>query len=354
MSMKKVLAGVVGIAAMSSLLIYGCSSSDSPAGPGGGNPGGGTGTKISKGVYDITFQQWTCGAMDTMTQAFTQVQCVDFSFDELFELDCPVTITNNSFTVNCTQTVNDGFCSYTEQIQATGSLSGTTWTVTGTSMISNENPAGCSGQPACSEVRAVIQASSTGLPTACTYAPINTVDATVTGGPFAGGTEFQAAGFVTNNGGLLSWSINAAAGTFAAAKRDEDRIQNVAGFNLNLVDIDPNSLPATFGITVIGGGKATALPSGTASYYDQTTSGTYFFSTGGSGTVTVNEVTETYVAGTIGSLNISGMEYIEGGGTTPASRTISGGFFVQAFTSTKPEITRTQFGRALLHGIGTE
>jgi hypothetical protein len=332
--MRKWLLGIVLALAASALVLQGCGS-DSPTGPGGGTPG--SGTKVSAGVYDITFKVWTCGMMDTTTQVETATFCSDFGLEVPLELDCPITISNNSFTVDCTSTRDDGFCSYTERVQATGTYSGTTWTITGTRNITNENPSECSGEAACQS--AIVTITRTGdAPAACSYADENTVDATITGGPFAGNTTLDASGFVTNIGGLYSWTIFGGAATGFAAKRDND-IANIANLNLNLVEIDPQGLPTTFDVTVTGGGVSrAALANGTVSYYDQTTSGTIFYSVSGSGSITVNEVSGTYIAGRINSLTINGQEYVLGGMPTAATRTISGGFYVLAGSPTRSEL----------------
>jgi hypothetical protein len=254
--------------------------------------------------------------------------CSDFSLDELFELECPVTISNGTFSIDCTSNVDNGGCTYTEHVVATGTYSGTTLTVEATVTVTNENPAGCSGEPACAGVSAVIERVGD-APSACNYAEANTIEATVSGGPFNGNAVFQAFGFVSGIPGNYNWSISAGANTSFAAKRPVG-ILNQANLDLQLQALDENALPATFDITVQGVGKpAGTAADGIASYFDQTTEGAYFYSTGGSGSITVQEVSGSHIAGTINSLNIEGMEYVLGGGDpVSATRTLSGGFYV--------------------------
>ena len=346
------------VVAVFALSTTGCGSDD-PAGPGGGGGGGGTvGSKIAAGVYDITLSQWTCGMTDTATAMLEQVACADFTFDELFELSCPVVISNNSFTIDCTFNEDDGFCSYTQRVQATGTLVGNTWTITGTVTTTNENPPGCSGEAPCYNVRVVVEMVS-GTPSACTYADANTVEATVSGGPLAGNTDFVAMGSSFGGPGAYSWSIFAGAGTGFTPKQGSAAL-NSANLALELQDLDENSLPATFTIAVTGGGASSSsplarssslLPSGSAYYYDQTTAGAYFYSTGGTGSITVNEVSDNHIAGTINSLAIQGMTMPAGGGTpTPGTRSITGGFHVRqdtGFSANRPATGKSWFTRML-------
>jgi hypothetical protein len=263
-----------------------------------------------------------------MTISQEETFCADFSLDELFELSCPVTIVNNSFTLDCSENVTDGPCSYTERVEVTGTRVGDTWTVTGTLTTSNEAPADCSGNPACSNVRVIVERLS-GPPTACTYAPPNTIASTIVGGPLAGNTSLQTFGNSSGSGGVHNWGIFAQAGTFAKGIK-QGNSSNLVNINMNLIEIDESSLPATFEVTVSGGeGTLNAVPAGSVSYYDQTTAGAIFASSGGSGSITVNEVSAVHIAGRINSLNISGMTYPSGGGEpTPGTRSLTGGFYV--------------------------
>jgi hypothetical protein len=320
---KNGLVVFIAVAIASGVFLAGCGD-DGPTSPGGGP---GTGTPIAAGLYDLLLEQWACGTTDTLSTLLTGIQCSTFSFDELFELDCPVTITNNMFTIDCTTNETDPGCTWTERVQATGTLSGDTWTVNGTVTISNENPAGCATDPPCFNVRVVVTRTGP-APTACNYADVNTVDATVTGGPFAGKTAFEVGGSATGTGGIYSWSIFGSASS-KTSDGAPDRVQNFASLNIGLTDIDVSALPATFTVAVVGGGIQ-ALPSGSVSYADQTTAGAYFLSTGGTGSITVNEASAAHIAGTINSLTINGQQYPAGGGApTSASRTLTGGFFVQ-------------------------
>ena len=95
---KQWLAVAVLVVSAFSLSIYSCSDDD-PAAPGNGG-GGSTGSKVAAGVYNLTLSLWTCGMTDTMTITLEEVACSDFSFDELFEIDCPVNITNDSFSID--------------------------------------------------------------------------------------------------------------------------------------------------------------------------------------------------------------------------------------------------------------
>jgi hypothetical protein len=327
---KQWLAVAVLVVATSSLSIYSCSD-DEPAGPGTGGDDG-TGSKIAAGVYDLTVSQWTCGMTDTMTFALEQVECSDISFDELFELDCPVNISNNSFNIDCSSTEDDGLCSYTERVQVTGTRVGNTWTVTGTINISNQNPADCSDEPDCANVLIVFDMAS-GPPSACTYAGANLIEATIVGGPLAGSTDFDTFGSGSGAGGIFAWNFTGDAGDFIAVQQQGASPANFAIINVGLADIDVSSLPATFSVSVIGGGaSSSAPPTGSVYYSDQTTAGDWFSSTGGSGSITVNEVSDMHIAGTINSLSINGQTTPAGGGTpTPATRSLSGGFHVRVF-----------------------
>jgi len=341
------------VAATFSLAIYSCSDDD-PAAPGNGGNGV-TGTKVAAGVYDMTFSQWTCGMTDTMTVTLEQVACSDIGLDELLELECPVTVANDAFDVDCTSTVDNGFCSYTEQVQVTGTKVGDTWTITGTVTISNQDPADCSREPDCADVMAVIDMVS-GPPSACTYADANLIEATVVGGPLAGSTDFQTGGSGSGAGGIFAWNFFGGAGSgFDPVQQMVALPANLANIFVNLAAINVNSLPATFSVSVVGDGvssPSSALQTGSVSYSDQTTAGAYFFGTGGSGLITVNEVSDTHIAGTINSLSIDGQTIPAGGGTpTPATRSLSGGFHVRAsgidLSTTESAHRKGWFGRIL-------
>jgi hypothetical protein len=348
---KQWFAVAVLVAATFSLSIYGCSD-DAPASP--GNGGGGVGSKIAAGVYDVTLSQWTCSMTDTVTVTLEEVTCSDASFDELLDLDCPVNITNDSFTIDCTSTEDDGGCSYTERVQATGTKVGNTWTIMGTINISNQNPPNCSDEPDCANVMVVIDMVS-GPPSACTYAGANSIEATIVGGPLAGSTDFQTFGTGDGVGDVFTWNFFGGAGSgFNPVQQKAASPANLANINVNLADIDVSSLPATFSVSVVGGevsSSSSALPTGSASYFDETTAGSYFFSTGGSGSITVNEVSETHIAGTINSLSIDGQETPVGGGQpTPATRSLSGGFHVRegtGFSKTESAPRKGWVGRIL-------
>lgn len=327
---KQWLVVVVLVVGVFSLSIYGCGEDD-PAGPGGGGGSGG-GAQLAAGTFNTTLAIWECGMTDTLKISLEQVLCSDFTFDELFELDCPVNITNNSFSVDCTSMEDNGFCSYTERIQLEGVKVGDTWTITGSIMVSDENPANCSFDPACSNVILVVEMVG-GVPSACTYAEANTIEATIVGGPLAGSTDFETDGFGSGSGGIFSWNFFGFAGVDGGIVLTQRASSfNFANISVNLVDIDINSLPATFSVTVTGAVFSSgALPTGFASYYDQTTAGDFFFGDSGTGSITVNEVSDTHIAGTINSLSISGMTSPSGGGTpTPDTRSLSGGFHVRA------------------------
>ena len=356
---KQWLAVAVLVMATFSLSISSCSDDD-PAGPGGGGGGGGVGSKMAAGVYNVTLSEWTCGMTDTMTVTLQEVICSEFSFDELFELDCPVIITNDSFSIDCTSTEDDNGCSYTERAQVTGTKVGNIWTIMGTITISNENPANCSNDPACANVMVVIEMVSA-PPSACTFAGVNLIEATVVGGPLAGNTDFETFGAGSGAGGIYMWDFSGAAGSFIPTQLQAVLSSNLANLNVTLNDVDANSLPATFSVSVMGGGaqaspalsgakSSSTLPSGFALYYDQTTAGASFFSTGGSGSITVNEVSDTHIAGTINSLSIDGMLTPAGGGTpTPATRSLSGGFHVRSdsFAATESVPRKGWVGRIL-------
>ena len=326
MFMKKWLLVPILVLATSLFSLYGCKSS-SPTSPGTG--GGGLGTKLPAGVYRMTLAQWTCGLTDTSSTTVELPMCTEFSLDELFEIDCPVTIVNNSFTVDCTSAVTNGGCTYTERVQATGNKVGNIWSVNATINVSNEVPADCSGQAPCLNARVTVEMVAD-PPAACTYAAPNTVDATIVGGPLAGKTEFQTFGNGSGSGGIFAWSFFGQAGIFLTANQGGIESSNIANLNVNLAEINANSLPATFAVSVVGGGASvSALPSGNVSYFDQSLEGAYFYSTGGSGMITVNEVSESLIAGTINSLTIDGMSSPPGGGLpTAASRSLTGGFYI--------------------------
>ena len=282
-----------------------------------------------------------------MTLVQDEIFCSPFSFDELFELDCPVTITGlSSFSIDCTSTGGDDFCTYTERVQGTGTLVGSTWTVTAKITVSNEVPTGCSNDSACSDAIVVVERISD-PPTACTFAGANSVEATIVGGPLAGSTAFETFGSGSGSSGIFAWIFSGTAGTGFSIQQPTISSSNIANLNVNLAEIDLNTLPVTIAVSVVGGGAATsALANGTVSYIDQTTAGGYFFSSGGSGVIRVNEVSDTHIAGTIVSLMIDGLEYApEGGEPMSATRSLTGGFHVREDTlpSTKATTTRTDW-----------
>lgn len=305
----------------------GCS--DDSTGPGGGGGGGG-GPSLAAGTYDVNFTAWTCGQTDTVSFDLTQVNCATTPWSAFLDIGCSPTVSGNSLSLDCSWTEDQGGCQVTRRVTGNGTKTGNTWVIDGQVEITSQNPPDCSSDPVCEAARITI--TETGpAPSACQYASPNTVAATIGGGPLAGKVVYDAFGFPTAAGNDWSWMIS---GLYDAS------LQSAASATatINASDIFfqtpviSGTLPQSFGLILQGAGRSAATSAADvlmayAEYY--TDGGTFLGESASSGQFIVNVVSGEFIAGTF-QANISGTQYSSTGQPTPASRSVSGGYFVTA------------------------
>ena len=332
--MKTTLFRMMTLAALVALVaMAGCSSDDDPAAP--PPPGGGGGFTLPAGIYQTSMRIEDCTSTPILSEGSTEVWCNGEIVDELpGGLYCtPVKVGDDSVTVDCSGTEDlGGGCMISWTALGGGKLVGDRWELQ-VNITIVDTPDGCyTDTPKCMHV--TMSAERVGdPPSACAYADANVFNSTVSGGPMAGKVPFSMGGGSTLGPGGIAWN-------FGGEYPERDFIATASagtsegwsiGFSLDAVD--PKALPRT--LNVSAGGRLTNSAGQTEGFmnyseYDPD-SGHEAFTSGGGGTVTVQEVSDTHIAGTI-SLNVDMMTYSGPQGssaqeTTP--RTISGGFYIQ-------------------------
>ena len=359
--MKTILFRTMALTAVLALVAFGgCSSDDDPAAPPGG--GGSPAFSLPAGTYNVTFDIKDCAGGLIQDESALEIWCKAEVIDELpGDLDCsPTPVGTDSMTIDCSGTVNEGGCSFSWTATGGGKKVGDTWTLSFRLETMNEAPPGCSGIGAAC-VDAVISAEMVaGPPTACTYADINTFESTVSGGPMDGKVPFDIgfANHSTQPGGE-QWSFFGfySTGDILTAQATAGGFGQSYNFSVDLSPIDPKALPVTVPVTITTGGGNSATGNGnTATYneYDYDT-GFNYSSTGGDGSLTVNEISSQYIAGTM-QLNVQGMSYSGPGAASQeiTTRSVSGGFYVDTRTMDQDRASASlaaQLSRSMVNSL---
>ena len=323
----------MALVAIVALVAFGGCSDDDPAAPPGGG-GGSSGLTLPAGVYNTSVVVTTCSGTPVINDGSTETWCSSELVDELPPgLDCSTTVVNaDSVTVNCSGTDDvGGGCTISWTAIGSGTRVGDTWTLNVRVEVSNQNPPDCFNDSTCLDM--VLTAEKIeDPPTACAYADANTFNSTITGGPMAGKVPFIMGGGSSSGPGGIVWSFGGSypEQIFIAASSAGLAQGWSIGFDLNA--IDPKSLPFTANIFASSGQANSAGQGDGFVYYNESDpdTGHNAFASGGGGTVTVQEISNQHIAGTI-SLDIlvttyTGPQASAAQETSP--RTISGGFFI--------------------------
>jgi len=334
--MKTALTRTIALTAALVLAAFaGCSSSDDPAAP---PPlGGGKNFVLPAGVYNTTFVVESCSGVLIDRQQSTETWCADEVVDEILgDFDCaPTPVGDDSVTVDCSGTdVLGNGCDVSWTATGGGKRTGVTWTLN-VHLEVVDTPDGCYADSNC--VNMVLTAErESGPPTACTYADANTFDATISGGPMAGRVPFPVDGSSSSGTGGYSWIF---AGSypeqeFAAISSAGVGEGWLIGFWM-VERVDHKSLPETLfvdagNVPPVSAGPGIGLEVIVNYSESDPQSGHAVFASGGGGTMIIQEISGTHVAGTV-DMNLEMTPY--GGAKASAAqdttyRVITGGFYV--------------------------
>jgi hypothetical protein len=333
---------MMALSALVALVAFtGCSSDDDPAAPPG--PGGGGGFTLPAGVYTTSMLIETCVGVPIVNDGSTEVWCTGEIVDELpGGLYCtPVQVGDDSVTVDCSGTEDlGGGCSIAWTAVGGGKRMGDTWSLSVHIEIV-DTPDGCYRDPTCLDV--TMSAMRIGdPPSACTYAEANTFNSTITGGPMAGRVPFSMGGGASSGPGGISWGFGGQYPEQDFPVPASSGLRDGYSIGFSLDSIDPKSLPRTLNVSA-GGNlvNSAGQTEGFVNYSEYDSENNHeAFSSGGGGTVTVQEVSDLHIAGTI-SLNIDVMSYSgpqNAGAQETSPRTITGGFYIQNDVSERASV----------------
>lgn len=354
--MKAILLRTIALMAVVALAaVGGCSSDDeTPSGPGGGGSGA---FSLPAGTYDTSIDLQTCSGVPVQQSSSTEIWCKNEVIDELpGGLGCtPTKVNADSVTVNCSGTANDGGCSFDWTATGSGSRSGDMWTLNVHVEVSNQNPPACFNDSTCFDM--VLSADRIDdVPSACSYADIDRFEATVTGGPNAGKVPFYMFGSAFSDVSGIQWSASGGYPESILIRTAAQQSIDSWDFGFNLLSIDPKSLPVTVDVTAGILGQASAGV-GNSVYYGEYNAqmDQYGYASGGGGTMTVQEMSDAYIAGTI-DLNLMVTTYTgpiatSAQETTP--RGVSGGFFIRNQSAMARSASQfvTDLGRQMLRSL---
>jgi len=315
-------------AVVTMVALGGCSDDDPAAPPGGGN----SGFSLPAGEYRTSYAEGDCSAPLGPGTSSTEFWCSDEILDEIGDYSCKPTVVNaDTILIDCsgTEVVGDT-CTINWTATGLGWREGSKWTLD-VQVEFEDNPDGCYPGAAC--IHIVMSAERVGdPPSACNYADLNTFNSTIGGGPMAGRVPFimRGSSFSTENG--LQWYL-------AGIYPEPDYFQGSStvqreGWLIEffLPPIDRESLPFEAHVVGISDRANSAAQSSGSVYYGENNGKEYrAYSSGGGGTVTVQEISTTHIAGTI-SLDIEVTESTgprTSAAQDPLSRTITGGFYVE-------------------------
>jgi len=327
--MKSILLKTFALSLVVALAAFGGCSDDDPAAPPGGGGGGG-GFSLPAGVYNTSFAQTVCGNLMPPGRPSVEVWCSDEVVDEINDFDCKPTMLNaDTILIDCSGTeVVDDTCTVDWMATGIGWRAEDKWTLE-VKVEVVDDPEGCYDGPTCLDI--VMSAERTGdRPEGCNYADANTFNATITGGPMGGNVPFEMYGGSTPDTGGIRWNFS---GNYPPSESPrgpgvvQSRHQSI-GFGLEA--IDPQSLPFPADVDAGGTRQGSAGQAGGYVWYDEYDLDYSANAIGGGGTVTVNVLTNMYIAGSI-DLDVDMSEHTgprTSAAQDPLSRTITGRFFV--------------------------